>query len=127
MEADFFLSSVESKAFGDVRACRIIGEAVFEGTEKHALWVDVDPEVGWEATGSSGPTRTLLLTTRYKGDDIWNFRSFPLHVHIAFAFAPVNVGVPVVRVDEVRTLAWGELYGSSESASDHRLEPLPRN
>ena len=114
MLAEFFLSSVESKAFGDVRACRVTNRAVFEGTGKHALWVEVHPGVDQDVTGAIGSTQLLLLTTRYKGEDIWSFDRFPLQVHIAAAADPTKAGSKSIRVDELHALAWGEIYATRE-------------
>ena len=117
-----FLSSVESKSFEGVRSCFLVGEVVIGSKRKHAIWVEVQPGVTSEVTGLLAQTNRLLLTTRFAGDDIWAFETFPLFVHIAVPVDSRHWQAPSLDPDDLRTLAWGELYATEDDALHHRLD-----
>lgn len=114
----YYLSSMEDDRFDSVFRCEL--ESRFElPNGHHALVVSCDaPALGQDIGQPQGITR-ILLWSRFEGDDLWTFPTFPQFAQICLP----DVVIPETRMPT--SIAWGELYASEADAKEQSMIKRP--
>ena len=131
---EYFLSSLESSVFTDIRKCTFIREIDFN-YEGSAVLVEINPAVIIDNPNdvtNSKEYSELILLTRFDGNngddcencdnyddcnDFTNISKFPCFVHIAILNNGIKISdvikdKQVLTKTDITTLAWGEIYSS---------------
>ncbi len=117
--AEYFLSSLESFIFTDIRKYTFIREIDFD-YDGSAVLVEITPSVIIDDTSditNSKEYSELILLTRFDRDNFANMSTFPCFVHIAILnngikLSDVISDKQVLTKTDITTLAWGEVYSS---------------
>ncbi|MCG8322559.1 MAG: hypothetical protein MI921_23875 [Cytophagales bacterium] len=116
----YYLSSLDSYQFTEIRELEVLREIVIEPKSKEAWLVKVNPSVIGQNFGLGGEDiNYLILTPRHKGENMHPLPKFPCFVHIARILS--NHLPPVtettMRSKELETIGWGEIYKRRPSHS----------
>ncbi|KID31943.1 hypothetical protein [Prauserella rugosa] len=114
MTATLYLSSLESRTFQPVRECRYRRTLHFP-TGKQCLLVDATLR-----SAAHDDVDQLILAARFEGATVDPIDAFPCFVFIARPLIDVT-DVSQINTDDVRVVAWGELYRTAEDAEHRRL------
>ena len=117
----YYLSSLDSSRFEQVRRCDVVRTASFE-TGKTALVVELHPPVIGQDLGFGEDLSRFVVTARFEGDDVSQIDSFPFFVYICLPRAG-RPGLPEpLRAADLDVVAWGELYRTGEDAAAHTFD-----
>ena len=130
---EYFLSSLESSVFTDIRKCTFIREINFN-YDGSAVLVEITPSVIIDDISditNSKEYSELILLTRFDGDDFTNISKFPCFVHIAILNSGIKISdviddKRVLTKPDITTLAWGEVYNSLDDKLLEGKKLLPK-
>lgn len=117
-EQIYFLSSLESARFEEVRECFFVKQMTFS-TGKECALVRVDPPVNGQAWGLATDLEYFVLANRHEGEHLFPISTFPCFVHIARSFVTDLGSVEILDSADVETVAWGEIYRTRADAEKH--------
>lgn len=109
MKPTYYLSSMEDDRFGSAFRCELESKIELPNGH-HALVVSCDPPTFGQDIGHPQGIARLLLWSRFEGDDLWTFPTFPQFVQICLP----DVLIPTTRMPT--SIAWGELYATEADA-----------
>jgi hypothetical protein len=79
------------------------------------------PGVIGQSFGFGEDIDRVILTARHEGASIDDVQEFPFFVFITIPSGEIrNLSSPI-RSDDLRIIAWGELYRTFEDARNHRF------
>ena len=111
----YYLSSLESVRFEEVRQCTFIRRMAFD-TGKECVLVKLEPPVIGQPWGIAENLEYFVLANRHEGEHLFPVTEFPCFVHIARPLRDDVVYKDIVSASELQTVAWGELYRSRKDA-----------
>lgn len=114
----FFLSSMEDDRFDSVFRCELESRVELPNG-RPALLVSCDPPALGQDLGHPQGTARLLLWSRFEGDDLWTFPTFPQFVQICLP----DVVIPSMRMPT--SIAWGEIYATEADAAAQSMTERP--
>src|SRR2546422_1792823 len=120
-QPDFFLASTEGYDLDAPRRGWRLREVSIE--EGHALLIRTEPPVlrGQNSAGMSFPTGLVLVSPRHRDVSLSRITVWPVYGYVA---------IPIVRnakektsfmLEEIKVIAWGELYDTEEAAREKRM------
>ncbi len=112
---NWFLSSMESILFEEIRECRLIKKISLPYGIDAAL-VKIDPPVIGQNVNRPEDVEYLILIPRFEGDSLFPSPRLPLFVHIALARLDIDAIGDRLNMDQLVRIAWGEIYQSREAA-----------
>lgn len=118
MKETYYLNSLDSVRFAQVRECVVERHLAFENG-KPALQVRIEPPIIGQEFNRSNNIDTLILAARHEGEPVSPIGKFPCFVHIAIL---QNVELDMgeyLNADELQVIAWGEIYRTYEDAENH--------
>ena len=119
-EVDFYLASSEGYGLEAPRACSVIKRLCGEKRDDYVL-VSIDPPLIGQVYGLGGrDIHHVIVATRHQGDSLFPIEEWPAFVHVARLLVPFE-GQDAIRVDEMESIAWGELYETEEAARDKAM------
>ncbi|PYY49688.1 hypothetical protein [Curtobacterium sp. MCBD17_023] len=118
MEPTYYLSSMEDDRFDSAFRCELESRAQLPNGH-HALVVNCDPPALGQDLGFPEGVARLLLWSRFEGDDLWAFPTFPQFVQICLP----DVVIPPTRMPT--SIAWGELYATKADAEVQSMTKRP--
>ena len=120
MKAYYYMSSLDSSQFEQVRCCEVKEVLTFE-TGKPALLVKIEPAVLGQAVDRSTDIDELILTARFEGDNVAAITTFPCFVYVCLP-KPGGTIEHGLRADSLDIVAWAELYRTAEDARLKRFD-----
>ncbi len=115
-KADFYLASTESYALDEPRRCWRIKRLRGDMRDDYLL-VRIDPPLGGSAFGLDlGDINQVIVATRLEGFSLFPIAKWPVPVHVAAVLIDEPEKREVIQMNELYSLAWGELYESEEAA-----------
>jgi hypothetical protein len=113
---DFYLASTESYALDEPRGCWRIKRLPGDKRDNYLL-ARIAPALNG-ATFGLGPCdiTKVILATRLEGFTLFPITRWPVYVHVAVPLINDPEQRDVIQMDELQSLAWGELYESEEAA-----------
>lgn len=114
----YFLTSLESSRFEDVRECVFIRKMTFDSGKEAAL-VKLTPAVDGQSWGLAGDAEYFVLACRHEGEHLFPVSTFPCFVHIARLLNDNAQHQDCIKTADVQAVAWGELHRSYEDAVEH--------
>lgn len=117
----FFLSSLESDRFEEVRECLVVKKMTFD-TGKECAFVRLYPAVSGQPWGLAEDIAYFILATRHEGSRLFPINEFPCFVHIARPLKDHMEDCEVIAARDAQVVAWGELYRTREDATDHAFD-----
>lgn len=116
---EYFLSSLESSVFVDIRRCTFIRQIDFN-YDGSAVWVEITPAIvigDLNDVTNNKEYSELLLLTRFEVGTFTNISTFPCFVHIAILNNDIKIidvmnDKIVLSKTDITTLAWGEIYNN---------------
>ncbi len=118
MREIFSLSSVDSRRFSSVFLSEVVRPIELPNGH-HALMVSCDPPVNGQDLGRPLGIRELLLWSRFDGEDLWTFPTFPHFVQICLPDADLPADV------KRASIAWGGIHKTEADARMHELAARP--
>jgi len=118
MPTTYYLSSMEDDRFDSVFHCELESRIELPNG-RHALVVTCDPPALGQDIGFPLGIDRLLLWSRFEGDDLWTFPTFPQFVQICLP----DVFIPETRMPT--SIAWGELYATEADAEVQSMTKRP--
>jgi hypothetical protein len=115
-----FLSSMESKIFAPVRECEFVEPLAFD-TGKPAMVAHVTPAIIGQDFGFGEDIDNVILTARHAENPVDDIQAFPCFVFITIPSGEMRRLSTPIRSDDLRIIAWGELYRSADDARNHRF------
>lgn len=114
----YFLSSLESTAFGATRECTFLKRLRFD-SGKECVLAELTPPVIGQQFGVAQDIRFVVLASRHEGYMLTPIVEFPCFVFIARVLAVDLENVSVISSGDLEVLAWGELYRTRLDADNH--------
>lgn len=116
----YYLSSLESRRFEQVRECRFVRVLRF-GTGKECALVTLTPGVIGQPWGEPRDLTLFVLACRHEGDSLVRISRFPCFVHVARILDPLVEVSEEISAAQVETIAWCELYRTEDDARENAL------
>ena len=82
----------------------------------------LDPPVRGNLFGLSHDVLTVLLVARHEGEGMSPIKEFPCFVFVTSPRMDTDDIPETITKDDVKILAWGELYRTADDADHHRFE-----
>jgi hypothetical protein len=112
---EFYLASSEGYELSDPRRCRPLKRMQL-GQRDDCMLVSIDPPIIGQRFGlGERNIDTVVIAARHVGDSLFPVGRWPVYVHVARLLVPYN-GQSVLKLGDVESIAWAELYQSEESA-----------
>lgn len=118
----YYLSSMESHVFEQVRTCTIIKRMAFDSGNECAL-VKLEPAVIVQTWALVPDEEYFVIAGRHQGFDLFPITTFPCFVHIARILNRDILSKDTISVSELQNIAWGELYRTAQDAKDRVIDP----
>lgn len=112
----YFLSSLDSELLKQVRKCSFIDQVFFDSGKKCAL-ARVEPPIIGQPFGILEDIDKIIITNRHEGEDVYDVVEFPCFVFVCIP--TVDTLSEIQTKDDLRILAWGELYRTYSDAENH--------
>ncbi len=122
-EQTYYLSSLESTIFSKPRECVFLNELEFESGKK-AIAAKLSPPIIGQNFGFGGnDIEYVVLTHRHEGEPVYPIKNFPCFVFVCCLESGERTDeLKSVRSDDLKILAWGELYRTEEDARNHKFD-----
>jgi len=117
----FYLSSLDSIKFADVRECVFIRKLQFDSGKECAL-VKLTPPVIGQDFNLGYDVENFVLANRHEGDTLFPIKEFPCFVFVALPRVEDIESRSVISKDDVEVVAWGEIYRSRSDAEKHSFD-----
>lgn len=117
----YYLSSLESTRFEEVRECEFMKKMHFR-TGKECALVRLKPPVIGQPWGLTEDLEYFVLACRHEGGQLFPVNEFPCFVHIARYLKDGLLRAEELEKNDLEIVAWGELYRSYYDAQTHRFD-----
>ena len=112
---EFYLASSEGYDMESPRRCRAVKRLRSEHRDD-LLLIDIDPPLIGQKYGLGGrDVDQVVVASRHQGEPLFPIKRWPVFVHVVLLLVP-HEGQNAVRSDELRAIAWAELYETEEAA-----------
>lgn len=118
---DCYLTSSEGYGLETPRRCVPIRRLRGQVRDDYLL-AFIDPPIIGQSYGlGSRDIDQVILATRHQGASLFPIVNWPVYVHVAYLLLSPK-GNSVINDDEIKLIAWAELYPTEQSARNKSIE-----
>ena len=121
IEPDFYLASTEGYGMEEPRRCWRI-RRLATANRDDLLLIKINPPLLGQKYGlGDNDINFVVVATRHQGGSLFPINQWPVYVHVAILLMDYSTIVGILQDDQIKPIAWAELYLTEEDAILKRM------